>query len=180
MQTATPGAPSQAPQPKKRKVLLVEDHPLLRGGLAALINAEPDFEVCGETDCLATAERLAHASQADVVVVDAMLRDECGLDLIQSLTRHRPAIPTLMLSMYDESVYAERALRFGARGYVMKSQPPGTVITALRQVLAGKIYLSRTIRQARPAPKDEAHAPAFARRRSEEESFKSRREAMYP
>ena len=138
MQTETPGARSKAFNPKKRKVLLVEDHPLLRGGLAALINAEPDFVVCGETDCLSSAERLAHTSSADVVVVDAMLRDECGLDLIQSLARSSPHLPTLMLSMYDEAVYAERALRCGARGYVMKSQPPNTVITALRQVPAGK------------------------------------------
>jgi DNA-binding NarL/FixJ family response regulator len=147
MQTVTPGAPSKALHSKKRKVLLVEDHPLLRGGLAALINSEPDFEVCGETDRLASAEQLAHTLRADIVVVDAMLRDECGLDLIQSLARTNPHILTLMLSMYDEAVYAERALRFGARGYVMKSQPPATVITALRQVVAGKIYLSPMLRK---------------------------------
>jgi DNA-binding NarL/FixJ family response regulator len=147
MQTVTPGAPSKALKPKKRKVLLVEDHPLLRGGLAALINSEPDFEVCGETDRLASAEQLAHTLRADIVVVDAMLRDECGLDLIQSLSRTDPSILTLMLSMYDEAVYAERALRFGARGYVMKSEPPRTVVAALRQVLSGKIYLSPMLRK---------------------------------
>lgn len=152
MQTETPGAQSKALIPKKRKVLLVEDHPLLRGGLAALINAEPDFVVCGETDCLSAAEQLAHTSHADVVVVDAMLRDECGLDLIRSLARSDPRLPTLMLSMYDEGVYAERALRFGARGYVMKSEPPRTVVAALRQVLSGKIYLSPQLRKRKVQP----------------------------
>jgi len=182
MQTETPGALSKALIPKKRKVLLVEDHPLLRGGLAALINAEPDFVVCGETDCLSSAERLAHTSHADVVVVDAMLRDECGLDLIQSLARRSPDLPTLMLSMYDEAVYAERALRAGARGYVMKSEPPRTVIIALRQVLAGKIYLSSSARHAKPQTKSNhpSSAATSTRRRSEEEEFSWRREAMYP
>jgi len=166
MQTETPGARSKAPLPKKKKVLLVEDHPLLRGGLAALINSEPDFVVCGETDRLTTAEQLAHTLKADIVVVDAMLRDECGLDLIQRLARTSPNTKTLMLSMYDEAVYAERALRFGARGYVMKSQPPATILTALRQVVAGKIYLSPTLRKRMvPSVPDAAPVPPRDQRR---------------
>lgn len=112
-----------------------------------MINSKPDLTICGETDDCESAERLAIELKADVVVVDAMLKTGHGLDLIQTLSRNCPQIPALMLSMYDENVYAERALRVGARGYVMKNQAPATIIAAIRKVLAGEVYLSPKARE---------------------------------
>jgi DNA-binding NarL/FixJ family response regulator len=126
-------------------VFLVEDHPVVRDGVARLINSEADLTVCGEAGDLDGARRGIATSSPDVVVIDLLLGDADGLDLVRSLKSERPEMPTLVLSMYKESLYAERALRAGARGYVTKLAPTETVLTALRRVLSGAIYVSEAM-----------------------------------
>jgi len=132
----------------KRRVFLVEDHPVVRDGVAWLINSEADLVVCGEAGDIDAANRGIAASSPDVVVIDLLLGEADGLDLVRSLKIERPEVPTLVLSMYKESLYAERALRAGARGYVTKLAPTETVLTALRRVLNGAIYVSETMATA--------------------------------
>src|SRR4051812_4411112 len=126
----------------KKRVFLVEDHEVVRDGLARLINNEPDLAVCGESAGLADAKRGVAETSPDVVIIDLLLGEEDGLELVRELKARRPGLPTLVLSMYKESLYAERALRAGARGYVTKLAPTETVLVALRRVLSGAIYVS--------------------------------------
>src|SRR5262245_39392729 len=126
----------------KRRVFLVEDHPVVRDGVSRLVNAQSDLVVCGESGALADAKRSIPQAAPDVVIVDLILGDADGLDLVRLLKAERPALPTLVLSMYKESLYAERSLRAGARGYVTKLAPTDTILVALRRVLAGGIYVS--------------------------------------
>jgi DNA-binding NarL/FixJ family response regulator len=126
-------------------VYLVEDHPVFRGGLSQLINDEPDLEVCGESGDLASALRDVPRAAPDVTVVDLLLGDADGLDLVRALRQSMPGMPTLVLSMYNEALYAERSLRAGARGYVTKQAPSETVVTAIRRVLSGSIYVSEAM-----------------------------------
>ena len=127
---------------KKSRVLLVEDHPVLRHGLAMLIDDEPDLAVCGGAESIREATALIRKLKPDVVLVDITLSDGSGLDLIKSAHESDPDLPLLALSMHDEAVYAERALRAGARGYVMKKEAMDKVMTAIRRVLDGEIYVS--------------------------------------
>jgi len=115
---------------------------VFRGGLAQLINDEPDLEVCGESGDLESALRDVPRAAPDVTVVDLLLGEADGLDLVRALKQSMPAMPTLVLSMYKETLYAERSLRAGARGYVTKQAPSETVVTAIRRVLSGAIYVS--------------------------------------
>ena len=128
----------------KAQVMLVDDHAMLRHGMAMLINAEPDMEVFAEAgdgdEALAT---LKTEHRADIVLVDVSLKTRSGLDLIKSMHMLIPALPVLVVSMHDEAVYAERALRAGARGYVMKQEPGEVLIAAIREVLKGDFYLSK-------------------------------------
>ncbi|GIV60446.1 MAG: DNA-binding response regulator [Rhodothermaceae bacterium] len=142
-------------------IFLVDDHPIVREGLFRLIDREPDLGVCGEAEDAAGAlDGLARTSP-DVVVVDLSLKGSSGLDLIRDIKARWPGMKVLVLSMYDEAYYAERALRAGAMGYVMKQEPPRTVLDAIRQVRAGEVYVSRSVASrvlqgmagaARPAP----------------------------
>jgi DNA-binding NarL/FixJ family response regulator len=132
----------QQQSPAKARVMLVEDHPVVRLGLANLIDDEPDLVVCGLAGTSAEAIKLIAELQPDVVVVDIALNDESGLDLIKQLSEERPQLPLIALSMHDESLYAERALRAGAKGYVMKKEAMDKVMTAIRRVLGGEVYLS--------------------------------------
>jgi len=129
----------------KRKVLLVDDHPIVRHGLGLLIDHEADLKVCGETESavetLGSIDRLA----PDIAVVDISLRGSSGLELTKALREVRPELPVLVLSMHDESLFAERALRAGARGYVMKQESAETVLAAIRKVLDGGICLSERL-----------------------------------
>lgn len=139
-------------QPVKRAILIVDDHPVLRRGLASLIESEPDLAVCGEAaSCHAGLEAI-RKSRPDLVIVDLMLEGCDGLDLVKELKKHHPGIPALVLSMHDEAVYAERSLRAGARGYVTKQQLDDTVLTAIRSLLAGETYMSERL-EARLAAK---------------------------
>jgi len=127
---------------KKTRVLIVDDHPIVRKGLAGLIREEPDLEVCGEaadaTEALALVEKLA----PDLVLVDLSLKSGHGIELIKQVKSVRPGIRMLVSSMHDESLYAERALRAGAMGYVNKQEATESIVEAIRRVLKGQIFLS--------------------------------------
>jgi DNA-binding NarL/FixJ family response regulator len=128
--------------PKAKAILIVDDHPMLRRGLAALIDNEPDLAVCGEAATGAEALTAIRESQPDLVTVDLALEESDGLDLVKELKKRHPEIPVLVISMHDEKVYAERSLRAGARGYVTKQQLDETVLVAIRRLLDGETYLS--------------------------------------
>ncbi len=130
---------------QKIKILLVDDHPLVREGVANLIRQQPDLEVCGEAASEPQALALIGEIQPHVAVVDISLEDGSGLELIKSVKAAHPAVAMLALSMHDESLYAERALRAGARGYLMKSEAAKKVIAGIRAVHAGQLFVSEKI-----------------------------------
>lgn len=126
----------------KAGVVVVDDHAMVRQGLAALVNAEADLVVLGEAEGAEQALGVIAATEPALVVVDLSLKDGDGLELIRQIRERWPGVLTLVLSMYDENVFAERALRAGARGYVRKVDVAQTVLAAMRKVLAGEVYLS--------------------------------------
>ena len=130
---------------QKIKVLLVDDHPLVREGVANLIHQQPDLEVCGEAASEPQALALMGNSEPDIAVVDISLENGSGLELIKNVKALHPAVAMLALSMHDESLYAERALRAGARGYLMKREAAKKVIQGIRAVLAGQLFVSEKI-----------------------------------
>jgi DNA-binding NarL/FixJ family response regulator len=133
-------------RPRKHQIFLVDDHPVTREGLARLINHEPDLEVCGEAGTAARAVPEIESSQPDLVIIDvSLVKGASGLELIKDLAARHPKLPMLTFSTHDESVYAERALRAGARGYVMKQEPTDCIMHAIRKVLKGDIFLSKAI-----------------------------------
>lgn len=127
---------------KKKTVFVVDDHPLLRQGLALLINREEDLEVCGEAEEAQAAMNALAAKQPDVLIADISLNGPDGLDLLKTLRTQYPDLPVLILSMHDETIYAERALRARANGYIMKQEATEKVLVAVRRILDGEIYLS--------------------------------------
>jgi DNA-binding NarL/FixJ family response regulator len=139
----TPDADSQ-----KRRVLIVDDHPLVREWLTTLINQQSDLAVCGEAATAAEAMQVVGASKPEVAIVDISLKDSSGIELIKDLKKAYQSLVVLVLSMHEESHYAERALRAGAQGYIMKSETTKKVIEAIRRVLEGKFYLSEAVAQA--------------------------------
>jgi DNA-binding NarL/FixJ family response regulator len=120
----------------------VDDHPIVRQGLAQLIDQENDLQVCGQADDAHEAMQMIRQLNPDMVIVDISLKGTSGMDLIKDLKVQYPDLPVLTLSMYDEAVYGERALRAGARGYIMKQEATEKVVTAIRRVLAGEVYVS--------------------------------------
>src|SRR6266702_5089768 len=126
----------------KTRVLLVDDHPSLRRGLAQLINQEADMTVCGEAEDAPRAFQAVSTLQPDVAVVDISLKGGNGIELIKNVKARYPDLPMLVLSMHDESLYAERALRAGGMGYIMKEEANEQVLVAIRRVLVGEIFLS--------------------------------------
>jgi DNA-binding NarL/FixJ family response regulator len=126
----------------KARVLLVDDHPILRQGLVQLINQEADLAVCGEAEDSPKAFAAVEELKPDVVLVDISLKGGNGIELIKNIKARWPDMPMLVLSMHDESLYAERALRAGSRGYIMKEEATEKVIGAIRKILTGEIYLS--------------------------------------
>jgi len=126
----------------KRAILIVEDHPILREGLRRVINQEVDLFVVGEAWDTLTAETAIREKKPDLVLVDISLRGSNGLDLIRALKTKYERLHTLVLSMHDEVLYAERAFRAGAKGYVTKSEPSDILLAAIRKVLAGQYHLS--------------------------------------
>ena len=129
----------------KRAVFLVDDHPLVREWLTNLINQQPDLRVCGEAESRPTALQAIQAQNPDIAIIDISLKDSSGIELIKDLKRTRPTTAVLVLSMHEESHYAERALRAGAKGYIMKRETTQKVVTAIRQVLEGKLYVSDAV-----------------------------------
>lgn len=132
----------QETQPVKRRVFLVDDHPLVREWLTTLINQKEDLEVCGEADAAPAALEAIGKMQPDAAVIDLTLESGSGIDLIKDLKRCCPKVAIVVLTMHDESLYAERALRAGARGYVMKRETTKKIIAAIRSVIEGKLYVS--------------------------------------
>ena len=130
--------------PKKR-VLVVDDHPIVRQGLSLMINREPDLVVCGEAEEAMGAMHVLASSHPDVMIVDISLTGPDGIDLLKNIRISHPTLPVLILSMHDEMVYAERALRAGANGYIMKQEATENVLVALRRLLSGEIYVSARI-----------------------------------
>jgi DNA-binding NarL/FixJ family response regulator len=135
-------APSRSNPSKQRKVLLVDDHPLLLSGLERLIESEADLCVCGMTGDVQSALQLVEVHRPDLVIADLSLPGRNGMELIKDLSATHPDLPVIAFSMHDEMLYAERVLRAGGRGYVMKESPPGRLLKAIRVVLAGEIFIS--------------------------------------
>jgi DNA-binding NarL/FixJ family response regulator len=132
----------------KIKIFLVDDHPLVREWLTNLIQQQPDLLVCGEAEDAPAALREISIAKPEVAIVDISLKQGSGIELIKNLKVIEPGVAIIVLSMHDERLYAERALRAGARGYIMKRETAKKVITAIRQVLAGKIYMSENLSAA--------------------------------
>ena len=126
----------------KRKVFVVDDHPIVRAGLAQLINREPDLEVCGDAEEMHAAMQTIESLKPDILIVDISLAGPDGLELLKTIRSRDPSLPVLILSMHDESIYAERALRAGANGYIMKQEATDRVLIALRRILNREIYVS--------------------------------------
>ena len=133
--------PAKAKSAVKR-VMIVDDHPMMRQGLAQLIDNEPDLKVVAEADTGGQGLDLAIKEKLDLSVLDISLPDKNGLELIKDIRSVRPELPILIISMHDEALYAERVLRAGARGYIMKQEGGKKLLQAIRQVLTGQIYVS--------------------------------------
>jgi DNA-binding NarL/FixJ family response regulator len=129
----------------KRKVLVVDDHPIVREGLAQMINREPDLSVCGDAANMQKAVQLIDVLRPDILIVDISLNGPDGLDLLKHIRTQDPSLPVLILSMHDESIYAERALRAGANGYIMKQEATDNVLDALRRILNREVCVSPRI-----------------------------------
>jgi DNA-binding NarL/FixJ family response regulator len=145
-------APAAAAEPakaeRKRKVFLVDDHPMVRERLAELISQEADLTVCGEAEDSITALKLIGQLQPDLAIVDITLKDTYGIELVKNLKEREGHIPVLVLSMHEESMYGERAIRAGARGYLNKQEASKKVVSAIRAILAGDIFVSDQMKSA--------------------------------
>ncbi len=133
---------SSAAGPARSTVFIVDDHPIVRQGLALLINREPDLVVCGDAQDAGSGLSLIEEMRPSLVIVDLSLNGPDGLELLKNIRSRHPNLPVLILSMLDESLYAERALRAGANGYIMKQEATERVLVAVRRILGGEIYVS--------------------------------------
>lgn len=133
-------------QNRKARILIVDDHPIVRQGIALLINREADLLVCSEADDAQHAIEANLASPHDLAIVDLSLASTSGLDLVKQFRLKFPELFILVMSMHDETLYAERALRLGAHGYLMKHEATTTMLTAIRQILQGELYVSNRMR----------------------------------
>src|SRR5579863_5440863 len=139
---ATVSFPDPLTHATKKRVLVIDDHPLLRQGLAMLINQQHDMEVCGEAEEAHAAMRNITQCRPDIVILDISLKGPDGLELLKSIRALYAELPVLILSMHDEAIYAERALRARANGYIMKQEATEKVLVAMRRILDGDVYLS--------------------------------------
>ena len=130
------------------RLLIVDDHPLVRSGIISIIQMEEDLEICGEAEDQTTAMELVAEHSPDLVLVDLSLKNSNGLNLLKDLSQNHPDILTLAVSMHDEYTYAVRCLKAGARGYIMKQEGTEKILEAIRCVLSGQTYLSKTMTQA--------------------------------
>lgn len=140
----TSAAPASRPAPRQR-VLVVDDHPMLRAGLRELINKQPDLEVCGEAGNACDALSEISRCHPDVLVTDLSMPGRSGAELIKDALALHPRLSILVVSMHDERIHAERVLRAGARGYVMKEAGPEKLLAAIRKVAAGEVYASEQL-----------------------------------
>lgn len=131
-QTVTPGV----------RVLIVDDHPLVRESLAKIIQREPDLTVCGEAEDRDEALAMTASAKPDLAIVDLTLKNSFGLDLVKDLCKSFPNVRVLVLSMHDETLHAERAVRAGAMGYIAKTETPAKILAAVRKILGGEVYWS--------------------------------------
>lgn len=145
MARVDPSAAVVEPGDERVRVLLVDDHEIVRRGVASVIGAESNLSVCGEADGVQSAIEAIRRTDPHLVIVDMSLRDGDGLELLKHMRENYPQILALVLSMHDESVYAERALRAGARGYVRKVDVAETITGAIARVLKGEVYVSETV-----------------------------------
>lgn len=129
----------------RKRILVVEDHPLVREGIALLVNREKDLEICGEASDAAEAMQAIRTGHPDLILMDISIRGSNGIELTKTIRKRYPHLPVLMLSMHDEMLYAERALKAGARGYLMKQEAPEVVLKAIRWVLRGEVYVSSAV-----------------------------------
>ena len=136
------------PTEKKSSVVIVEDHPVLCDGLKQLINRQPDLVCVGVGDDISSAKRLVEECNPDLMMLDLRLKGGDGLNLIKTLRVESPRVKVLVLSQYDELIFAERALRAGASGYIMKENATDEVLRAVRKVLAGELYFSERVGEA--------------------------------
>jgi DNA-binding NarL/FixJ family response regulator len=137
MKPATRGTPAA-----RRRILVIDDHPFMRAGLAQLIDRQADMQVCGEAGNPAEAIRELARCRPDLVLTDITMPGRSGLDLIKDILAVTPGLPVLVVSMHDETIYAERVLRAGARGYIMKEAGGENLLTAIRRIMGGEVYLS--------------------------------------
>ena len=139
---ATLSIPGHAAHKTRKKVFVVDDHPLLRQGLALLINQQEDLQVCGEAEAAQAALQSISQHRPDIIILDISLKGPDGLELLKSVRALDPDLPVLILSMHDEAIYAERALHARANGYIMKQEATEKVLVAVRRILDGDVYLS--------------------------------------
>jgi len=137
---SAPAAPPASPA--KKRIMLVDDHPMLRAGLAALIDKQADLVVCCEAEDPGKALQAIAQTKPDLIVTDLTMPGRGGLELIKDLQAMHPGLPALVVSMHDEMLYAERALRAGARGYLMKEAGGEKFLVAIRHILGGQVYVS--------------------------------------
>ena len=133
------------PAARRARILLVDDHPLVRERMAEIINQEPDLMVCGEAQDRAGALAAMAAHRPELAIIDLALKDSDGLELIKDIRLHWPNVLMLVVSMYEESLYAERVIRAGARGYVTKQEATRDILSAIRRVLSGRVYLNENV-----------------------------------
>lgn len=142
---STPKSGKIHPSTSTRKIFIVEDHPTFREGLVQIICGEKDLCVCGETDDADQARRAIARLKPDLVLVDITLPGKSGLELIKELRSQNQKVKILVVSMHDQAIYADRVLRAGGDGYIMKQEDSGEIIHAMRDVLAGRIYVSEEV-----------------------------------
>ena len=142
-------APLETPETantcRRRRVLIVDDHPMIRQGLRRVMDNEGDLIVCGEAESVRDARAAINHSSPDVVIVDISLKQGDGMELVREIRAHHPQLPILVLSMHDELIYAERMLSAGANGYIMKQAASDQFLVAIRRVLEGGIYVSESV-----------------------------------
>jgi DNA-binding NarL/FixJ family response regulator len=138
-------APENQRASRVARLVLVDDHPLVRERLADVINREPDLKICGEAEDRFTAVEVIKASNPDLVLVDITLKDSNGMELIRDISARWPGLRMLVISMHDEGLYAERVIRNGAHGFITKQQATRDILVAIRRVLEGNIYVSEAI-----------------------------------
>jgi DNA-binding NarL/FixJ family response regulator len=136
-----------ADSPAKRRIFLVDDHPITRQGVAVLINQTSDLMVCGEADSAPSAIQLIPKAAPDLAIIDITLKTTSGIELLKNIKAIMPDLLVLIMSMHDESLYAERALRAGAKGYVMKQAASENILVAIRRILSGELYLSDRMKE---------------------------------